>query len=154
MSFSAKELKKLPIFKNLQEELLSWLANHGNKLDLSADEYMFEQNQVADFMFIIVSGQIQRYEKIGQQWVVADIYNSGQVTGMLPFSRMTHYPGPAIAKKNSRVLRIDKKDFPEMLALSEEFGQRLIAEMSNRVRGGVRMEQQLQKMASVGQLQL
>jgi C4-dicarboxylate-specific signal transduction histidine kinase len=40
----------------------------------------------------------------------------------------------------------------EMLNTSEELGQRLIGEMSNRVRGDVRLEQQREKMASLGKL--
>jgi signal transduction histidine kinase len=71
---------------------------------------------------------------------------------MLPYSRMTHYPGDAIAAEPSLVLRINKIDFDEMLAISHEFGQRLVAEMSNRVRGDVRLEQQWEKMVSLGRL--
>ena len=48
-------------------------------------------------MFIIVRGKIQRYQVIDGQSVVAATTVSGQVTGMLPYSRMTHYPGNAIA---------------------------------------------------------
>jgi len=152
VQFSIKELQNLSILKNLPAKLLSWLINKGKRVDLSIDEFMFDKGQPSDFMFIIVSGKIQRYEKIANQLVVADVYTKGQVTGMLPYSRMTHYPGPALAKEISEVLKIDKKDFAEMLSLSEIFGQRLIAEMSNRVRGGVRMEQQLEKMTSLGRL--
>jgi len=152
LSFSIKELNKISILENLPENLLSWLINNGKKIELSADEHMFKKDQPADFMFIVISGTIQRYEEIAGQLLVADIFSSGQATGMLPYSRMTHYPGPAVAKEASQVLRIHKSGFADMLAHSEEFGQRLIAEMSNRVRGGVRMEQQLEKMASLGRL--
>jgi len=119
---------------------------------LAAQDHMFKNGQPADYMFIIVTGTIQRYEEIGGQWLVVATYGPGEVTGMLPYSRMTHFPGPAVASEPSIVLRIDKKNFDDMLATSHELGQRLVGEMSNRVRGGVRLEQQREKMASLGRL--
>jgi signal transduction histidine kinase len=71
---------------------------------------------------------------------------------MLPYSRMTHYPGHTVAVEPSQVLRVKKSDFDEMLAISHELGQRLVAEMSNRVRGDVRLEQQREKMMALGRL--
>jgi len=103
-------------------------------------------------MFIVVRGTIHRYEEIAGQLQLAAITKSGQVTGMLPYSRMTHYPGDAVAAEDSIALLINKKDFDEMLSISHELGQRLVAEMSNRVRGGVRLEQQREKMVSLGRL--
>ena len=47
---------------------------------------------------------------------------------------------------------MSKHDFPEMLAISHEIGQRLVAEMADRVRGDVRLEQQQEKMAALGRL--
>jgi signal transduction histidine kinase len=65
---------------------------------------------------------------------------------------MTHYPGHTVAVEPSQVLRVKKSDFDEMLAISHELGQRLVAEMSNRVRGDVRLEQQREKMMALGRL--
>ena len=84
---------------------------------------LFEGGQPADFMFLVVRGTIQRYEEIGGQWLVVATTGQGEVTGMLPFSRMTHYPGKRVAAEPSQVLRVPKTDFPEMLALSEELGR-------------------------------
>lgn len=152
MKLTPVELRPLSILRDLPEELIHWLLNNANHLELAVADVMFSKDQSADFMYIIISGSVQRYEEIGGQLLLVDILAQGQVTGMLPYSRMTHYPGPAVALEATRVLRIAKKDFPAMLALSQEFGQRLIAEMSNRVRGGVRLEQQREKMASLGKL--
>jgi signal transduction histidine kinase len=47
---------------------------------------------------------------------------------------------------------VKKLDFPEMLTVSHEMGQRLVAEMADRVRGDVRLEQQQEKMVALGRL--
>jgi signal transduction histidine kinase len=152
MKFTIKELRPLAILEDLPEQQLAWLSDHGTRIELATRDHMFTSGQPADFMFIVVAGTIQRYQEIDGQWLVAAITSRGQVTGMLPYSRMTHYPGHAIAAVPSLVLRIDKKDFNEMLVVSHEFGQRLVAEMSNRVRGDVRLEQQREKLVSLGRL--
>jgi signal transduction histidine kinase len=152
MKFTTKELRPLTILGGLPEQQLAWLSNHGTRIELATRDHMFTSGQPADFMFIVVAGTIQRYQEIDGQWLVVATTGRGQVTGMLPYSRMTHYPGHAVAAEPALVLRIDKRDFDDMLATSHELGQRLIAEMSNRVRGDVRMEQQREKMASLGRL--
>jgi signal transduction histidine kinase len=152
MRFTNEELKSLVILEGLSEDIIAWLGDNGTRIDLAAQDHMFTYGQPADYMFIVVQGKIERFQDINGQSVVAATTSPGQVTGMLPFSRMTKYPGNAIAAEPSQVLRIEKKYFNNMLEMSHEFGQRLVAEMSNRVRRDVRLEQQWEKMVSLGKL--
>ncbi len=152
MKFTIDELRPLTILEDLPEQLLTWLSDHGTKIELALGDRMLSRGEPAQFMFIIVSGSIQRYEEVGGQWLVVSTTVRGQVTGMLPFSRMKHYPGHVVATVPSQVLCVNKSDFDELLAVSHEFGQRLVAEMSNRVRGDVRLEQQREKMMALGRL--
>jgi signal transduction histidine kinase len=152
MKFTIEELRTLSILEDLPEKLIGWLSDNGTRIELAVQDHMFTNSQPADYMFIVVQGKIERYQEINGQSIVAATTVQGQVTGMLPYSRMTHYPGNAVAAEPSQVLRIDKREFGKMLIVSHEFGQRLVAEMSNRVRGDVRLEQQWEKMASLGKL--
>jgi signal transduction histidine kinase len=152
MKFANDELRTLAILEGLPETVLTWLSDHGTRIKLATGEGVFARGDSADYMFIVVEGIIQRYEEIGGQWLVVSTKNQGEVTGMLPFSRMTHYPGHTVATVPSQILRLDKSYFDELLTLSHELGQRLVAEMSNRVRGDVRLEQQREKMIALGRL--
>jgi len=152
MRFTPDELRPLAIFDGLGDEPLLWLSDHGTRIVLNTGERMFKRGQPADFMFIVVRGKVERYEEIGGQWLMVATTVRGQVTGMLPYSRMTHYPGHTIAAEPSEVLRVEKADFDAMLAVSHALGKRLVAEMSNRVRGDVRLEQQREKMMALGRL--
>jgi len=71
---------------------------------------------------------------------------------MLPFSRMTHYPGYTVATEPSEVLRVDAFLFREMMDVSLEVARRLVAQMSDRVRGDVRLEQLGERMMALGRL--
>ena len=121
MKFTTKELRPLAILEDLPEQQLAWLSDHGTRIELATRDHMFTSGQPADFMFIVVAGTIQRYQEIGGQWLVVATTSRGQVTGMLPYSRMTHYPGNAVVAEPSLVLRIDKRDFDDMLAARETF---------------------------------
>lgn len=152
MKFTIEELRPLDIFEGLPEQSLEWISDHGIKIELATDEHMFEHGQPAEFLFIVISGTIHRYDDIGGQWLVVATTKRGQVTGMLPFSRMLHYPGPAVAAEQSVLCRINKKDFSDLVVKNHELGQRLVAEMSNRVRHDIRREQQKEKLVSLGRL--
>jgi signal transduction histidine kinase len=152
LHYSVEDLRPLAILKGIPELTLEWLVSHGTRIDLAMGERMFSRGQPAEFMFIVVNGKVQRFEEIGGQTMVVATTVGGGVTGMLPFSRMTHYPGNAIAAEPSQILQVEKTQFKEMLRVGQQLGQRLVAEMSNRVRNDVRLEQQQEKMASLGRL--
>ena len=152
MKFTVDELRPLSIFEGLSENRLAWFCEHGAKIELVAGDRMLERGQPADFMFVVVTGTIDGYEEIGGQWLVVATTKRGQATGTLPFSRMTHYPRYAVAVEPSQVLRIEKSDFREMVSVAWGVVERLVAQMSDRVRGDVRLEQQREKMMALGKL--
>jgi signal transduction histidine kinase len=152
MTFTSDELRPLAIFEGLREWQLAWFCEHGDKLELAPADRMLERGRPADFMFVVVTGTVEGYEEIGGEWLLVATTRRGQVTGMLPYSRMTHYPRYAVATEPSQVLRLDKRHFQQMLAVSQEVGQRLVAMMTDRVRGDVRLEQQQERMAALGRL--
>jgi signal transduction histidine kinase len=152
MKFTADALRDVTILKGLPEWQLAWFSEHGERLDLARGDHMFERGQPSDFMFIIVRGTIQRFEEVGGQLLVVATTRQGEVTGMLPYSRMTHYPGYTVATEDSQVLRIRVSDLRELLLVSQEIGRRLVAVMSDRVRGDVRLEQQRDRMEALGRL--
>jgi signal transduction histidine kinase len=152
MRFTVDELRGLEIFEGLPEDQLAWFCAHGTKIELDPGEHMFERGDPADFMYVVVNGRIDGHEEVGGEWLVVATTERGQVTGMLPFSRMTHYPRYTVAAGPTRVLRLDKDDFQVMLVVSPEVGQRLVATMSDRVRGDVRLHQQREKMIALGRL--
>jgi CRP-like cAMP-binding protein len=97
MKFNLQELSSLEILNNLPEKVLIWLSENGERIDLEEREHMFTAGKPADHMFIIVEGLVHRYQEIEGQWLVVATTVPGHVTGMLSFSRMTHYPGHTIA---------------------------------------------------------
>jgi signal transduction histidine kinase len=152
VSFTPERLGALSLLQGLPDDQLEWLCDHADCVSLAPGEHMFERGDPADFMWIVAEGTIQGFEEHGNQWLLVATTGVGEVTGMLPFSRMTHYPRLTVAAEPSTVLRMDAALFPEMLSVSPELGRRLVAQMSDRVRSDVRLEQQSEKMMALGRL--
>lgn len=148
----AKELKTVPILSDLAEDELQWLADHAEVLTAQPGEIVVQENDPADYMTIYLEGESDgRRESLGPD---APIYTAraGQITGMLPFSRLTHYTITARAVTLLRVARISKTLFPEMLDRIPALGQKLVGILSDRVREVTKLDLAREKLASLGKL--
>ena len=147
-----KEFRNIPIFADLTDEELGWLADHSEVATAEAGEIVIHENDPADAMIIYLDGETDgRRESAGPD---APVYTAraGMVTGMLPFSRMTHYTITARAVTPLRVARIAKTFFPEMLNRIPSLGPRLVGILSDRVREATKADLAREKLASLGKL--
>ena len=149
---SVAELRSVPELGDLPEDLLAWLAETGELVEAEPDERLFTDGDAADSMFVMLKGAFQLFTKVGGQALLYDTFRAGRITGALPYSRVTRFPGYGLFVEPSRVFRIAKTHFPEMLYRSPELGQRLVAIMSDRVRDSTRVQQQREKMMALGKL--
>jgi signal transduction histidine kinase len=145
------ELLRVPMFVDLPEDQISWFIAHAQELRLKPGEAYFRQGDPADAMFVILEGQLQARGEIGGETVVFAA-NPGDVTGVLPFSRMKQFTVGARALTDARVLRFPSSLFPELVQKMPELAQRLVGLMSDRIRETTRMEQQRDRLASLGKL--
>src|SRR6201999_4674246 len=70
----------------------------------------------------------------------------------LPFSRMTQFTVSIRAITDTRVLRFPVSLFPQLVQKMPELTQRLVGLMSDRIREATRVEQQRDRLASLGKL--
>lgn len=80
------------------------------------------------------------------------IGRTGQMTGLLPFSRMKGYGGQGFAVSPVWALLIPKSLFPEMLEAIPSMAQRVVSTLLDRVREVTRIEQQAEKLTALGKL--
>ena len=145
------ELLRVAVFAGLPDDQISWFIGHSEELCLKAGEAYFRQGDPADAMFVILEGQLQARGEIGGETIIFPI-KSGDVTGVLPFSRMKQFTVGAKAVTDARVLRFPSSLFPELVQKMPELAQRLVGLMSDRIRETTRREQQLDRLASLGKL--
>ncbi len=145
------ELLRVPAFAGLPDDQIVWFISHAQEININAGEMAFRQDDPADAMFVFLEGQLQVRGELGGETVVIPI-KSGDVTGVLPFSRMKQFTVGGKAITNCRILRFPTSGFPDLVQKMPELVQRLVGLMSDRIRETTRREQQRDRLASLGKL--
>src|SRR5437667_556373 len=106
---------------------------------------------LADLMLLVIEGQIQARGELGGETIIVS-NKPGDVTGVLPFSRMKQATVTGRAVTESRLLRFPASLFPEIVQKMPARTKRLVGVMSDRIREVTRIEQQRDRLASLGKL--
>ncbi len=145
------ELLAVPAFAGLPEGQLEWFLRQTQEIALKPEETYIRQGDPADAMFVVLEGQLQGRGELGGEAVTLPV-KAGDVTGVLPFSRMKQVPITGKAITNSRLLRFPAARFPELVQRMPELVARLVGMMSDRIREATRVEQQRDRLAGLGKL--
>jgi len=101
---------------------------------------------------VVLEGEMRGRRETGG--VDGPVFTSraGDVTGILPFSRMTHYGITGRALTPMLGLGFHTRNFPELIHRMPGLAQKLIGLLTDRVRDFTRLEQQNEKLAALGKL--
>ena len=149
---AAAALRSIQIFADLREDQLQWFTSSVEERRLSPGDILLHEGDPADALFVLLEGEIRGRRDSGGADAPSFVARAGQVAGLLPFSRMTHFPLTARATAPSRLLRLHKDHFQEMLQRIPELLPRLIGVMADRIREYSRAEQQRDKLSALGKL--
>src|SRR6201994_2232208 len=147
----ATALDRVGPLQGLPFEDRLWLAQHGEEIVAQPGDILFEEGQPADRMILILKGEIHVRRQRGGPMELF-IGRAGQMTGLLPFSRMKMSGGQGFAITPVWALLVMKDKFPEMLAAIPSMTQRVVSTLLDRVREVTRIEQQAEKLTALGKL--
>jgi len=145
------ELRRVPAFADLPDDQLDWFLSHAKEVRLVAGETYIRQGDPAEWMFVLLEGQVQVRGEFGGETAMFSS-KAGDVGGVLPFSRMKQFPVTGRALTDCRILRFPASLFPELVQKMPELTSRLVALMSDRIREVTRIEQQRDRLVSLGKL--
>src|SRR6201984_1687355 len=145
------ELLRVPAFADLPEDQIAWFLRESQEMHLKAGDTYVRQGDPADSMFVILEGQFQWRGEFGGETVVLS-GKPGDVTGILPFSRMTHFLVTGRALTDGLVLKFPAAQFPDLVQKMPELTKRLVGLMSDRIRETTRIEQQQDRLGFLGRL--
>ena len=145
------DLRKNPVFVDLPPEQFAWLGERFDEVRFEAGEVMARPGDPVTYLNVILEGEIriQRGSDADSPTISA---HAGQVTGLLPYSRLKQFAGTAHAVVFTRIARLHKDYFPEMLQRMPLLGQRLVAIMADRIREITRTDSQRDNLAALGKL--
>ncbi len=147
----AEALDRVPPLQGLTLEDRLWLARHSEEMVAQPGDVLFEEATPADWMFLLLKGEVHVQRQRGGPMALF-IGRAGQMTGLLPFSRMKTFGGQGVAISPVWMLLIHKSQFPAMLEAIPSMAQRVVSTLLDRVREVTRIEQQAEKLTALGKL--
>ena len=144
-------LRHVAVFADLPQDQIDWFLIHAREVRLKAGEVYAKQGDPADAMIVMLEGEFQWRGEFAGEAIVRDL-KGGEVTGVLPFSRMKNYMFSGRALTDGRILRFPVSDFPLLVQKLPELTSRLVGLMSDRIRDTTRLEQQRDRLAALGKL--
>lgn len=149
-------LRRVSVFTDLPDDQLQWFADNAEERRLVPGDILFRKGDRPEWMFVYFEGEIHAYRDEHAHDGFVFIARAGEpgteVSGMLPFSRMTVFPVTGRAVTNVRALRFPVSLFPEMAQRMPILVQRLVGLMTDRVREFTTADQQRDKMIALGKL--
>jgi signal transduction histidine kinase len=144
-------LREVPSLEGMPEQDYLWLATHGIERKVGPGVMLFREGDTPTAMNIMLHGEvhIRRAQSGNLSFFIARM---GQMSGILPFSRMKGYGGTGFSVGQVWSLDVPREMFPEMLAAIPSMAQRCVTVLLNRVRELTRVELQAEKLTALGKL--
>lgn len=131
---------------------LEWLVAHGSIRSLNPGEVLSSKGHQVAALYIILSGRLALFVDRGHGPNKFVEWRGGDVTGMLPYSRMVSAPGDVRALESAEVLAIPRDLLEEITRECFEVTSILVHIMIDRARLFTTGELQNEKMISLGKL--
>jgi|SRR5579862_122782 len=151
MAETLELLRRVSVFADLPADQIDWFLSQSQELHLKAGDFYSRQGQPADSMFVLLQGEFQWRGELSGETIVIPV-GAGEVSGILPFSRMKKFTLNGRAMTDARILRFPASQFPTLVQKMPELAQRLVGLMSDRIRETTRFEQQRDRLAALGKL--
>ncbi len=146
------ELSTIPAFAGLPAETLAWLLAHGEDRTYAAGDAIVQPGDEAQYMMAVLRGGIHFFtDRRGTSDPVFRV-EAGQVSGVLPYSRLRTIAGRGVAAGDTRLYLLHRDQFPDLERTSPELVQRLVGLMSDRVREQTRNQERDDKLRALGKL--
>jgi signal transduction histidine kinase len=145
------DLLAVPAFEGLPEDQIEWFLGQAEEINVKAGDTYVRAGDPADTMFVILDGQVQWRGEFGGE-TITFLSKPRDVTGTLPFSRMTQFTVTGRAVTDLRLLKFPVSQFPDLVQRMPELAKRLVGLMSDRIRETTRVEQQRDRLVALGKL--
>jgi len=133
-------------------EELAWLASHGSLRQLGTGDVLSAKSAKVEGLFVVLAGRIAISVDRGAGLRKIMEWRGGDVTGLLPYSRMVSPPGDTVAQEPTEILAVPRDCLRAMTRECYEITAILVHSMLDRARLFNSSELQDEKMVSLGKL--
>lgn len=133
-------------------EELAWLADKGHIRRLAAGEVLSHKGMPVEGLYVILSGHVSLSVDRGSGPQKMIEWRGGDVSGVLPYSRMVNPPGDAIAQEATEILALGREHLRALTQECFEITAILVGIMVDRARLFTTGDLHNEKMISLGKL--
>ena len=133
-------------------EELAWLATHGSLRRLSAGEVLSRKGMPVEGLYVVLSGHLSLSADRGAGLQKMIEWRAGDVSGVLPYSRLVNPPGDAIAQEPTEILSLGREHIRALTHECFEITSILVRTMLDRARLFTSSELHNEKLISLGKL--
>ena len=145
-------LAALSSLRDVPRDELAWLVEHGESERHDLGTILSHMGHRIEKLYVVFAGRLTVYRDRGAGPRRVMGWGSGDVTGMLPYSRMKASGGTSVVEEPLEILAIHEKHFPAMVARCPTFTAHTVHLMLDRARNFNASELQDEKMISLGRL--
>ena len=131
---------------------LEWLVAHGVLLELPEGTIVSHKGVPIDGLYVMLSGRVAIFVDRGAGVQKVLEWRGGDVTGLLPYSRLASPPGDSVVEETATVLAVHVDLFPAMIRECHAVTSILVHKMIDRARFFTSSDLHAEKMASLGKL--
>ena len=147
-----EKLRKIPVFEDQPREEMLWFVSQCEERRVAVGDIVMREGDPPDFMMVVLEGAMRARAEQGSADGPVFTASTGDVTGMLPFSRTKVISVTGRAVQPLHFLAFPVIQFPELFKRLPELVRRLVGLLADRVRNVTRTEQQHEKLAALGKL--
>jgi len=133
-------------------EELEWIAAHGRIRSLAAGELLSSHQRPVEGLYFVLSGLVTIYVDRGAGSRRVMEWRAGDVTGVLPYSRVQKPPGDAVVEEAAEVFMIARDVLPDFIRHCYVCTGLLVHVMTDRARQFAASDFHDEKMMSLGRL--
>jgi signal transduction histidine kinase len=133
-------------------EELAWIATHGTLRHFQEGEVVLRHNETVDALYVILSGRLSISLSRGARQSRVMEWQGGDITGILPYSRMEASPGQTVVEQPIETLMISRDHFPQLIHDCPVITSMLVHVMIDRARRFTSADLRDEKMVSLGKL--
>ncbi|MCK5126253.1 MAG: cyclic nucleotide-binding domain-containing protein [candidate division Zixibacteria bacterium] len=124
-------LQNVDIFSEVPTEHLAHLAAITDEINFEKDDTVYQQNDPSDALYLVLDGSVRLHQDN------QEITTAGSKEAFGTWALFDEAPRvvTATAIDDSRLLRIDRDDFIDLLADNVKITQGVLKAMANRLRG-------------------
>ena len=149
---TAEWLQATEVFSEVPLDQLQWMIANSEHLEMQEGSYFFKSGDPVRGAYVVISGRMRLYILHNREMQEINVLTSGDISGMLPFSRGISATVNAKVLEETKVMLLPTEKFREMISRFYELTAALVHVMTTRVRNYTSLQQQNEKMMALGKL--